>query len=91
MSILRLLGVLLLCSIACIAYGFYKIESDDPVLGHKFIGFATAFVFLIIMPVFIWLRYKDKDLSKFNLNQNQRQEDQEDNLFKNQDDQTRLN
>jgi hypothetical protein len=67
----------MLAAIATIAIGFYIIDSGNPVLGHKVIGFTTAFIFLVLMPVFIVVRYRKKDLSKFNFHSKTKQEEDE--------------
>lgn len=48
-----------------IGAGFFVISQGNPVLGHKMIGLSVLFLFFIIMPLFIWTRYKNKDFSKF--------------------------
>ena len=87
MSTTKFLGILLLCALAMIGAGFYVIDTGDVLQGNKMIGFSTAFIFLILMPIFIVVRYRNKDLSKFNLNLNKEEEETDDDW----DDKSRLN
>ncbi len=59
-----------------IIYGFY-INSINEGQGEKFIGFGVLIFAFVFMPLFIYHRYKDKDLSKYRLFQN-RNEDKKD-------------
>ncbi|MEN8124260.1 MAG: hypothetical protein ABFR32_03950 [Bacteroidota bacterium] len=57
-----------------IIYGFY-INSANEGQGEKFIGFGVLVFAFILMPLFIYHRYKDKDLSKYRfLNKNEKNE-----------------
>jgi hypothetical protein len=78
MDFLKFLGMLLLFAMAAIGAGFYTIDQGDPASGHKMIGLSTLFIFFVIMPLFIWARYKNKDLSKFNFNQGKNDDDDDD-------------
>jgi hypothetical protein len=84
----KFLGILLLGALAVIGAGFYVIHSGNALQGNKLIGFSTAFIFLILMPVFIVVRYKNKDLSKFNLNPKSEEEMAEEDDW---DDKSKLN
>jgi hypothetical protein len=84
----KFLGILLLGAFAVIGAGFYVINSGDPLQGNKMIGFSTAFIFLVLMPVFIVVRYKNKDLSKFNLHPKSEEEMAEEDDW---DDKSKLN
>ena len=84
MNLLKFLGILLLGSIIAIGCGFWLIAQGSAALGHKVIGFATLFLFFVIMPLFIWSRYKNKDLSKFNFHQ-EKKEDKDDDHWDIQD------
>ncbi|WP_124978877.1 hypothetical protein [Nonlabens xiamenensis] len=77
MNFLKLLAVLLILALIAIGSGFYLVAHQQVALGHKVIGLSTLFIFLVLMPVFIWYRYKDKDLSKFNLQQDKKDDDQD--------------
>lgn len=78
-------------TIGVIGAGFYVINSGDPVLGNKMVGFSTLFLFLILMPAFIVVRYRKKDLSRFSFNAkseaDKKKEDEDDNW----DDKSRWN
>ncbi|MGB5982131.1 MAG: hypothetical protein WBG46_08310 [Nonlabens sp.] len=78
MNFLKFLLILLLAAIATITYGFYIIDQGDAAQGHKYIGMSTLFIFFVIMPLFIWTRYRKKDLSKFNFNQNKKEDEEDD-------------
>ena len=71
-----------------IGAGFYVIDTGDVLLGNKMIGFATAFMFLILMPAFIVVRYRKKDLSKFSFNTKSEEEKAEEDDW---DDKSRWN
>lgn len=78
MNFLKFLGILLLLAIIAIAIGFNIIDNGDAAYGHKVIGLSTLFIFFVIMPLFIWTRYKNKDLSKFNFYQSKKDDDDDD-------------
>ncbi len=73
----KIIGILVLITLAVIGLGFYVIDSGDSVLGNKLIGFSTLFIFLILMPAFIVVRYKNKDLSKFSFNTKSKEQEEE--------------
>jgi hypothetical protein len=78
MNFLKFLGILLLCALIAIGFGFYSIDQGEVAYGHKIIGLSTLSIFFVVMPLFIWTRYKNKDLSKFNFNQNKKDDEDED-------------
>jgi len=45
-------------------YGFY-IKTDNELLANKFIGASVVGFFLVWMPLFIYHRYKNKDIKKY--------------------------
>lgn len=45
-------------------YGFY-LKSEDHILANKLIGFAVIGLFLIWMPIFVYHRFKGKDIKKY--------------------------
>jgi len=47
-----------------ISYGYYT-KTDNELLGNKLIGLAVVGFFLIWMPLFIFHRYKNKDIKKY--------------------------
>ena len=85
----KIIGILLLITLAIIGLGFYVMDSDA-VLGNKMVGFATLFMFLILMPAFIVVRYRKKDLSKFNFGSKSAEEKKEEDE-ENWDDKSRWN
>lgn len=88
MNFLKFLGLLLLGAVVAIGIGFLTIDNGDAAGGHKIIGLSTLFIFFIIMPLFIWTRYRNKDLSKFNFNSNSKDDDDDDDW---ENDKSRLN
>lgn len=52
---------------AMLLYGFYCKENVDEALGHKFIGFSMAGGFFILMPTFIYHRWKDRKVADYML------------------------
>ena len=64
-------------TLSVIGIGLYFNNNGDPVLGNKLVGFSTAFLFLIVMPAFIVVRYRKKDLSEFNFNSKSEEEETE--------------
>jgi hypothetical protein len=78
MDFLKFLGLLLLGAVVSIGYGFMTIDQGEDALGHKIIGLSTLFIFFVIMPLFIWTRYRNKDLSKFTFNNNKKDDDDDD-------------
>lgn len=49
-----------------IIYGYF-INSANEGQGEKFIGFGVLIFSFVFMPLFIYHRYKDKDLSQYRL------------------------
>ncbi len=70
------LKIVFVIVIGLIIYGFYN-NSVNVGHGEKFIGFGVLIFAFVFMPLFIYHRYKDKDLSKYRLFQN-RNEDKKD-------------
>ena len=60
-----LLRILLFLSFLLLGIGFYIKNSKDYNQGQLIIGVAVVIMALIIMPLFIYSRYKNKDLSSF--------------------------
>ncbi|MBU2526593.1 MAG: hypothetical protein KKC03_08340 [Bacteroidetes bacterium] len=56
------LRLLLLFVLSSFGYGFYLRSQADP-QAEFFIGLSVLVLCLILMPLFIYHRYKDKDLS----------------------------
>jgi len=71
------LKIIFVIAAGMVIYGFY-INSTNVGEGEKFIGIGVLLFAFVLMPLFIYHRYKDKDLSKYRLFQNQN-EDKKDN------------
>jgi len=50
-----------------LAYGFYAKSNVDEFLGKRFIGFSITGGFFILMPVFIYHRWKDRKVKDYML------------------------
>ena len=61
-----LISAILILVICSLTYGFY-IKSNGDTSGEIIIGISVLVVAFILMPLFIYHRYKDKDLSSFRL------------------------
>jgi len=59
-----LLYIIFIAVASSCCYGFF-IKSEDELLSNKFIGAAVAGLFLVWMPLFIYHRYKNKDIKKY--------------------------
>lgn len=59
-----LLYIIFSAALISISYGYY-IKSNDALLGNKLIGLAVIGFFLVWMPLFMFHRYKGKDLKKY--------------------------
>ena len=60
------LRLLLLLVLGLIGYGYY-LNLDESGAGEKFIGFGVVLFAFILMPIFIYHRYKGKDLRNYSL------------------------
>ncbi|EAR02576.1 hypothetical protein [Maribacter sp. HTCC2170] len=58
--------LIVLASIASILYGF-KIQEDEVALANKFIGFGTAGIFLLAMPLFLFKESQGKKMKDYML------------------------
>ena len=71
------ISTLLIVVLAAMTYGYYLKESGD-MNGEIIIGISVMAIAFIIMPLFIYHRYKNKDLSSFKIdnftNRNQEEE-----------------
>lgn len=61
-----LLQILFLITVIGASYGFY-IKADNPAKGDLFIGLSLVVLFFIIMPLFIYRRWKDRDVKDYML------------------------
>lgn len=64
--LLKILLVLVL--ILWILGAFFSIKENP--ISPKLIGFGVVILALVLMPLFIYHRYKDKDLTKYSLKHN---------------------
>lgn len=72
------LTTLLIVVLVGMTYGYYLKESGD-FNGEILIGIGVLIIAFIIMPLFIFHRYKDKDLSNFHIdNFTKRNDEKED-------------
>ena len=60
------LRLLLFLALGLIVYGYYLNSSDDG-SGEKFIGVGVLVFAFILMPLFIYNRYRNKDLRNYSL------------------------
>lgn len=60
----RFLQFLFATIIAVITYGFF-IKSTNEQLANRYIGFSVLALAFIFLPLFIYFRYKGKDLKKY--------------------------
>ncbi|PRX52145.1 hypothetical protein [Salegentibacter salegens] len=63
-TILKLLGILILIAIGV---GFYYRTFEDVVLGDQIIGIAVLASAFILMPIFLYVRWKGKRLQDYTL------------------------
>lgn len=74
------LTTLLILVLAGMTYGYYLKESGD-FNGEIMIGVGVLVIAFIIMPLFIFHRYKNKDMSSFHIdnftNRNKEEEQKE--------------
>ncbi len=71
----KILSFLLIIEAILAGFALYFEQIDTrPDLAQKFWGFFTLIMFLIIMPLFLWWRYKDKDLSSFYYQRNEEED-----------------
>ena len=61
-----LLTFLVFTSITGAIYGF-SIKAEDPENGHLFIGLSVVLLFFIVMPVFIYHRWKNRSVKDYML------------------------
>ena len=63
-TILKILGILILIAIGV---GFYYRTFEDVVLGDRIIGIAVLASAFILMPIFLYVRWKGKRLQDYTL------------------------
>jgi len=72
----NVLRMLLAVVLGCIAFGYYR-NYGNAGSGEKYIGVGVLLFAFILMPLFIYHRYKDKDLSRYSF-KNQSEERKKD-------------
>jgi hypothetical protein len=60
----KVLIIILIAALGFIAYGYY-VNSGSSGEGEKFIGIGVLVFAFILMPMFIYHRYKNKDLKNY--------------------------
>ncbi|WP_282016812.1 hypothetical protein [Salegentibacter mishustinae] len=63
-TILKILGILILIAIGV---GFYYRTFEDILLGDQIIGLAVLASAFILMPIFLYVRWKGKRLKDYTL------------------------
>lgn len=59
-----ILKILFFAVLSGIIYGLYQIQTQN-VLGEKIVGVSVLVLCFVLMPLFIYQRYKGKDLSRY--------------------------
>ncbi|UCE93794.1 MAG: hypothetical protein JSV73_00430 [Flavobacteriaceae bacterium] len=60
------LRLILFLTIALIGYGYY-LNYENSGQGEKFIGIGVLILAFVLMPLFIYHRYKNKDLKNYSI------------------------
>jgi len=61
-----IISLIVLASFGAILYGF-SIQEENLSLAHKYIGFGTAGLFLLAMPLFLYKESKGKKMNDYML------------------------
>jgi len=61
-----IIGLIVLVSVIAIIYGF-SIQEEEMALANKYIGFGTAGLFLVAMPLFLYKASKGKKMNDYML------------------------
>ncbi len=59
--------ILFFTLVVLMARGFYMLANGDTSLGHKCIGISVAGGFFVLMPTFIYHRWKDRKVADYML------------------------
>lgn len=59
--------VLFFAMVILLSVGFYLLYNDNPAVGHKCIGLAVVGGFFVVMPTFIYHRWKDRKVADYML------------------------
>ena len=62
----RIIQLLFILDLIGLSYGFY-IKTDPEAKGELFIGLSLVLLFFVIMPLFIYHRWKGKDVKDYML------------------------
>jgi hypothetical protein len=63
-SVIKTLAI---CILIAVGTGFYYRMNDDIILGDRIIGIAVLASAFILMPIFLYVRWKGKKLSDYTL------------------------
>lgn len=63
-TIIKILSILIFIALAT---GFYFKIDGQIILGNKFIGISVLVGTFVLMPIFLYHRWKDKDFKKYML------------------------
>lgn len=69
------LKIILVGVICFVAYGFY-VNSNEAGQGEKFIGIGVSVFAFILLPLFVYHRYKNKDLSRYTFQNHRKNKDE---------------
>lgn len=61
-TIIKILAILILIAVGT---GFYFRMNDNTILGDRIIGIAVLASAFILMPIFLYVRWKDKNLKDY--------------------------
>jgi hypothetical protein len=64
---------LLLIVICFVSFGYYHKNSGNPE-GDKWVGIGILIMALVLMPLFVYHRYKGKDLNRYKFKQGNEEE-----------------
>lgn len=67
MFLKRAIQIIALCVAAGIIYGFYAKYNIDPIQGDRIIGLSILATSFLLMPLFIYHRWKGKDIRNYML------------------------
>lgn len=59
--------ILFFALVGLLSYGYYYKSYTDEIIGNKMIGLAIAGGFFVLMPTFIYHRWKDRDVKDYML------------------------
>lgn len=62
----HIISTILVIVLGVLIYGFY-VKSNGDTNGEIIVGIGVLMIAFVLMPLFIYHRYKDKDLSSFRM------------------------